>query len=176
MHRLSVPLIACTSLLLALSLTGCGGAQTPASQAQRTPSQNAPAPPAMQQVPQGTAPSMNMPEQMEMPTQTQTTPAAALPQVTLTTVPDPPKAGTPVQVVAHVTYENAPVEDAQLVKFEIWPTGAPMEVHQMLSATSQHNGVYTATYTFPKAGSYQIMYHVTAKGIHVMKPVEVQVQ
>lgn len=112
------------------------------------------------------------------------------------------QAGSPVTLVAEVTQEGQVVEDADRVRFEIWhedeasggehqeehsaqhSDGSHYEQHsmegyetenQMLEAVHRGNGQYVLEYTFEKAGTYYVTYHVDARGFHAMTRHEVEV-
>jgi hypothetical protein len=84
--------------------------------------------------------------------------------------------GEPVTIRVHVTQDGKPVNDADEVRFEIWRDGAPASKHAFETARRTGNGIYSAPYTFKQSGRYSVMYHVTARGTHVMAPVKVVVR
>lgn len=96
---------------------------------------------------------------------------AELPKVKMD-LPDKIRAGKEAEIQVKITYEGKPVNDANDVKFEIWKKGASKDEHEKITAKKSDDGVYSIQKTFDKAGDYKIMYHVTAKGGHVMEPAE----
>ncbi len=93
------------------------------------------------------------------------------PEVKLT-LPEDAKAGKEVSIQITVTHEGEPVNDADEVQFEIWEKGAPEDEHEMIDAEKTGDGVYSVKKTFQDPGEYKMMYHVTARGSHVMEPAE----
>ncbi|MFO7289084.1 YtkA-like [Planifilum fulgidum] len=87
-------------------------------------------------------------------------------------LPEDAKAGKEVLIQITVTHEGEPVNDADEVQFEIWKKGAPKDDHEMIDAEKTGDGVYSIKKTFPEPGEYKVMYHVTARGSHVMEPAE----
>ncbi|USG63944.1 FixH family protein [Brevibacillus ruminantium] len=66
-----------------------------------------------------------------------------------------------------VTQDGAAVDDAKETDFEIWKEG--QEQHEKISAAHQSDGVYTAQKSFAEPGTYNVMYHVTARDFHNMQ-------
>lgn len=97
--------------------------------------------------------------------------AQDLPQVEMN-LPKDVRAGKETRMEVRITHEGKPVNDADDVKFEIWKKGAPKDEHEKIDAKKSGDGVYGIEKTFPEAGEYQVMYHVTARGGHVMEPAE----
>ncbi|MCL6625593.1 FixH family protein [Alicyclobacillus shizuokensis] len=90
--------------------------------------------------------------------------------------PDGLSHGQPVTISVRVTQNGQPVNDADMVEFELWQQGAPAFKHHFLTAKRTGDGVYSAVFHFPAAGPWQVMYHVTARGTHVMEPTRVTVK
>jgi hypothetical protein len=97
--------------------------------------------------------------------------APSAPKVELD-LPEDAKAGEEVSIQITVTHEGEPVNDADEVQFEIWKKGAPKDDHEMMDAEKTGDGVYSVKKTFREPGEYKVMYHVTARGSHVMEPAE----
>lgn len=97
--------------------------------------------------------------------------APSAPKVELN-LPEDAKAGKEVSIQITVTHEGEPVNDADEVQFEIWKKGAPKDEHEMIDAEKTGDGVYGVKKTFQEPGEYKVMYHVTARGSHVMEPAE----
>jgi hypothetical protein len=87
-------------------------------------------------------------------------------------LPEDAKAGEEVSIQITVTHEGEPVNDADEVQFEIWKKGAPKDDHEMMDAEKTGDGVYSVKKTFREPGEYKVMYHVTARGSHVMEPAD----
>ncbi|MDA8351609.1 MAG: FixH family protein [Firmicutes bacterium] len=85
-------------------------------------------------------------------------------------LPDSAIAGVATPLEVTVTQGGKPVSDADDVQFEVWKKGADQKEHEQLPAKHVGQGVYQAKKTFAEPGTYQVMYHVTARGSHVMKP------
>ncbi|MBE3569395.1 FixH family protein [Bacillus sp. FSL W8-0102] len=71
-----------------------------------------------------------------------------------------------VKVEAVVTQGREKVDDAEEVKFEIWKKG--QEKHKMLTGKHEKDGVYSVQTAFAEKGTYVVVSHVTARGIHNM--------
>lgn len=100
----------------------------------------------------------------------------SMPKVSLSFTPATPKTGEPVQIHVHVTVDKQPVNNADRVQVEVWNTvrsGAP---HRMIGTKRTGNGVYTAVVRLDQPGAYQVMYHVTANGAHVMNAQKLEVR
>lgn len=97
--------------------------------------------------------------------------APSAPKVKLD-LPEDAKAGEAVSIQITVTHEGEPVNDADEVQFEIWKKGASKDEHEMMDAKKTGDGVYSVKKTFREPGEYKVMYHVTARGSHVMEPAE----
>ncbi|MEW9670283.1 FixH family protein [Ammoniphilus sp. 3BR4] len=83
------------------------------------------------------------------------------------------KAGEIASLQVLVKQGEELVEDAQEVEFEIWKEG--QEQHDIVEAENQGKGIYSFMERFHEAGTYHVMYHVTARDMHDMKPMEVVV-
>lgn len=66
-----------------------------------------------------------------------------------------------------VTQDGKAVDDAKEAEFEIWKEG--QEQHETIPAVHQQDGVYTAQKAFSEPGTYNVMYHVTARDFHNMQ-------
>ncbi|MFM1653930.1 FixH family protein [Brevibacillus sp. B_LB10_24] len=88
--------------------------------------------------------------------------------------PETPKAGDTVTFSVTVTQADEFVDDATDVQFEVWQKG--QDQHEFLAAQRRGSGVYTADKQLPQAGTYFVMYHVTAREMHTMKQQEFAVQ
>lgn len=106
------------------------------------------------------------------------------------------QAGETTELIAEVSQDGALVDDAELVRFEIWHEEQDQEgnespnnsnhshggmdhyetEHEMLEAEHRGDGQYVLEYTFEKSGTYFVMYHVDARGMHAMTKHEVEVQ
>ncbi|MDR6225977.1 FixH family protein [Desmospora profundinema] len=95
-------------------------------------------------------------------------------KVDVTVEPEPVQAGEETAVRAAIIQNGEAVEDAHVVRFEIGPEGASEDEREKVE-TALVDGVYQGMYTFPEAGDYQVMVHVTARGSHMMDAVEVSV-
>lgn len=87
-------------------------------------------------------------------------------------LPENVKAGQEVAIQVTVTQEGEPVNDADDVQIEIWKVGADADDHEFIVAEKTGDGVYSINKTFREPGEYKVMYHVTARGTHVMKSAE----
>lgn len=75
---------------------------------------------------------------------------------------------------ATISQDGSPVDDADVVDFEIWLANN-REESVWISAEQAEEGQYEVTYEFPKDGVYFIQTHVTARDLHVMPVEEVEV-
>ncbi|GAA0480205.1 hypothetical protein GCM10008986_00890 [Salinibacillus aidingensis] len=73
-----------------------------------------------------------------------------------------------VPLKAAVTLGEEKVEDATYVKFEIWKKGSAEENHEKIKAEHKGDGVYSITKTFSESGTYNIIAHTQARGMHNM--------
>lgn len=96
--------------------------------------------------------------------------------VKVKTDPDELSAGKTTQVGAIVTQGEEKVSDADEVLFEIWKEGASEEDHIKKEAERKEDGKYAIDYTFDEKGKYFIIAHVTARDLHNMPKVDVNVQ
>ncbi|MFI8577749.1 FixH family protein [Rossellomorea aquimaris] len=97
-------------------------------------------------------------------------------EVKVKTDPGELSAGKTTQVSAIITQGEEKVTDADEVLFEIWKEGASDEDHVKKEAELNDNGKYEINYTFDEKGKYFIIAHVTARDLHNMPKVEVNVQ
>ncbi|WP_248925199.1 FixH family protein [Paenibacillus hamazuiensis] len=86
-------------------------------------------------------------------------------RVQITTVPETIRAGQPVRIEAKVTLGESSIDDAKKVEFEIGEDG---QSQGLFTAKHQGQGVYSLDKTFEHKGSYYIIAHVRAKGMHSM--------
>lgn len=87
--------------------------------------------------------------------------------------PQEVKAGEITTIHVLVMQGDKPVLDAQEVEFEIWKEG--QEKHDMVEAEHQGDGIYSIKERFHEPGRYFVIYHVTARDMHVMQQVEIPV-
>lgn len=76
-------------------------------------------------------------------------------------------------ISAKVTQGDDNVDDALDVLFEIWKDD--QEDHDRIEGKHQKNGIYAVEKSFTEPGTYYIISHVTARGMHVMPKQEFQV-
>ena len=89
-------------------------------------------------------------------------------EVEVLTEPETLKAGTPVQIMAKVTQGEELVDDADRGEFELWRDGQSDDEHQHMNGEHQGEGIYAITYTFEEAGTYYVIPHTDARGMHIM--------
>ncbi|WP_211316570.1 FixH family protein [Desmospora activa] len=107
--------------------------------------------------------------------QTQDADVEAPLETTVTFAPETVQAGEETTVRIEITQNGETVKDANQVSFDVWPEGTSAEEREKVE-TELVNGAYQGTYSFPEAGEYHVMYHITARGDHRMDTVEVSVQ
>ncbi|QQK81085.1 CopD family protein [Salicibibacter cibi] len=76
---------------------------------------------------------------------------------------------------AEVTLEGQPIENADVIYFEVWPEEDDVNKGTIIHAEHESNGIYTADYTFAEAANYYVQIHVTADGMHRNPVHEVEV-
>lgn len=72
----------------------------------------------------------------------------------------------PITFKAKVTQGKENVNDADEVKFEIWRSKDPKHVSTIIKHAK--NGAYQLEKSFTQEGTYYIISHVTARGMHTM--------
>ncbi len=80
--------------------------------------------------------------------------------------PDHPQPNKEVTFSATVTQGSEKVDDADEVTFEIWKDG--QEKHEKIKAEHKGDGIYSISKSFPEAGKYSVISHVTARDMHNM--------
>lgn len=85
----------------------------------------------------------------------------------------PVKADSTVKITVTVQQNGELIKDAEEVEFEIWKEN--QEKHDMVKAQKSSSGEYYIERKFPEAGTYYVMYHVTARDVHNMQKKELQV-
>ena len=96
-------------------------------------------------------------------------------QVEVLTEPADIKAGDEVRIMAKVTQGDELVDDADRVKFELWMEGQSDEEHVEMAGEHQGEGIYAITYTFESPGTYYVIPHTDARGMHTMPTATLQV-
>lgn len=86
-------------------------------------------------------------------------------------VPEKVDVGETVELLAEVTYGDEAELEAE-VKFEVWEKGDE-ENSEMLEATNNEDGTYTADYTFDRDGIFEMYAHTDAQHQHVMPKKEI---
>lgn len=89
-------------------------------------------------------------------------------------VPAEVKANEPVTITARVTQNNQAVDDADKVEFEYWLEGE--EQHERAEGSFTQDGTYQFEHTFDKAGTYNVISHVTARDMHSMPKKQFEVK
>src|SRR5699024_9251930 len=89
-------------------------------------------------------------------------------------LPETAEVGEEVELIAVVTFEDEPVEDAKELDFEVWEKG-DRDNGDMLEAEYVGDGKYVATYTFDRDGIFESYAHTTARDMHVMPKKEITI-
>ncbi|AXF55931.1 CopD family protein [Salicibibacter kimchii] len=76
---------------------------------------------------------------------------------------------------AEVSLEGVPIENADVIFFEVWPVEEDVNRGDTIHAEHEENGIYTANYNFAAASTYYVQIHVTADGMHRNPVHEVEV-
>ena len=90
--------------------------------------------------------------------------------VNLSITPKKSEINQPITFKALVTQGDEKVNDADKVTFEIWRSMDPN--HEKIDINKGKEGVYSFTKTFQQDGTYYIISHVTARGMHNMPKTE----
>lgn len=77
-----------------------------------------------------------------------------------------------VQMQAAVSYGDEDVADADDVVFEVWEEGHEDD-SDMIDATNNDDGSYSAETSFAEDGLYHVQVHVTARDMHTMPEKEI---
>ncbi|GEN34051.1 MULTISPECIES: FixH family protein [Aneurinibacillus] len=96
-------------------------------------------------------------------------------QVQFVAEPQSPQPEEETTFSVTVTQGGEKVNDADDVKFEIWREGQK-EKHTMVPAEKSGEGVYSAKQKFDKPGTYYVMYHIDARGLHSMTNHKIEVK
>lgn len=89
--------------------------------------------------------------------------------------PELPKIKELVEVIATIKQDGVNVKKANDVTFEIWEEGQPGE-HEKIKGSKKSDGVYAITKTFTKAGTYSVISHTSAAGMHTMPTTQFKVE
>lgn len=94
-------------------------------------------------------------------------------EVSFETSPKEAQPNEPVTIQVEVTQNEKPVDDADEVQFEIWQ--GDQDNSEMIDAKNKGDGVYAIEKEFDEPGVYSVMYHVTARDMHKMTEMKVNV-
>ncbi|WP_036822262.1 FixH family protein [Pontibacillus yanchengensis] len=96
-------------------------------------------------------------------------------EVSISTTPssDELKPNEAFTIQAKVTQGDENVNDADEVKFEFWKKGE--EEHEKVEGEFTEKGVYELEKTVKEPGTYYVISHVTARGMHNMPQKELQI-
>lgn len=72
-----------------------------------------------------------------------------------------------VELLAQLTQAGEPVDDAEIVQFEVWESGY-RDKGQIIDGDPTGDGLYRAEITFDHDGVFYVYAHSTARGLHVM--------
>lgn len=89
-------------------------------------------------------------------------------------LPETAEVGEEVELVAIVTFDDKPVEDATQMDFEVWEKG-DKDNSEMLKGEHVGDGKYVASFTFEHDGIFESFAHTTAEGLHYMPKKEITV-
>lgn len=88
----------------------------------------------------------------------------------LTTVPEIPTAGSPINLKAEFT--GGELSKSSEMAFEIRVNDGSV----LLNADKDDQNAFVGTYTFPKSGTYEVYLHLYDEDIHLTKKKKVEVQ
>ena len=81
-----------------------------------------------------------------------------------------------IRIEAKVTQGEEVVKDADEMKFEIWKDGQTDDQHEKISGKlDKEKGVYYIEKAFDEPGHYNVISHVTARDMHNMPKVQLEV-
>ncbi|MDP4083586.1 MAG: FixH family protein [Bacillota bacterium] len=86
--------------------------------------------------------------------------------VKLSILPEKGEVNQPVTFKVLVTQGSEKVDDADEVLFEIWRSKDSK--HEQIKVKHQKNGIYQLEKSFKQEGTYYVISHVTARGMHTM--------
>lgn len=86
------------------------------------------------------------------------------------TIPKQTAVGKGNQFSVLVMQQGKPIPAKQVeeVMFQIWPNGSQPTTNELVHAQRTGDGIYSIQYSFKSAGTYDVMYHVTANGMMIM--------
>lgn len=97
-------------------------------------------------------------------------------EVTVETEPTKINVNQEVKILAKVTQGKDVVMDADDMQFEVWKEGESDDQHEKVDGEiNKKEGVYYLDKTFNEPGIYYVIAHVTARGMHNMPKVELEV-
>lgn len=97
-------------------------------------------------------------------------------EVSVKTNPETLIVNEEITIVAQITQGEDTVYDADEVKFEIWKEGQPEDQHEEVEAKwNKSDGIYYVEKIFEEQGIYNVIAHVTARGMHSMPTVPIEV-
>ncbi|WP_144553700.1 FixH family protein [Peribacillus simplex] len=86
------------------------------------------------------------------------------------------KTNEEIMIKAKITQGKEMVKDANEVTFEIWRDGQTEKEHEKFEGKiDQKEGVYFINKTFNEPGLYYVITHVTARNMHTMPKLELEV-
>ncbi|MGV2941911.1 FixH family protein [Mesobacillus sp. LC4] len=97
-------------------------------------------------------------------------------EVAVETTPATLTVNETIRIEAKVTQGKEVVKDADEMKFEIWKDGQEDDQHEKLSGKlDKEKGVYYAEKIFDEAGKYNVIAHVTARDMHNMPKIQLEI-
>jgi hypothetical protein len=97
-------------------------------------------------------------------------------EVTVETTPTTLTVKEVIRIEAKVTQGEEVVKDADEMKFEIWKDGQTDDQHEKISGKlDKEKGVYYIEKAFDEPGHYHVIAHVTARDMHNMPKVQLEV-
>lgn len=132
--------------LVSFAITGCGASNSMSNSTSKSTSNQ----------------SMSMP----MNSSTSQRPMAKVKM----TIPKQTAVGKGNQFSVLVMQQGKPIPAKQVeeVMFQIWPNGSQPTTNELVHAQRTGDGIYSIQYSFKSAGTYDVMYHVTANGMMIM--------
>lgn len=97
-------------------------------------------------------------------------------EVTVETEPSTISINQEIKIMAKVTQGEEVVTDADEMQFEIWKEGQSDDEHEKIDGQlDKKEKIYYLDKTFLEPGKYYVIAHVTAREMHTMPKIEIEV-
>lgn len=97
-------------------------------------------------------------------------------EVSVETEPSTVKVNQEIKIIAKVIQGKDAVIDAEEMQFEVWKEGQTDDQHEKIDGQlDKKEKIYYLNKTFNKSGKYYVIAHVTARDMHTMPKIELEV-